>query len=313
MAANLGWSIRRIGSPDRSGQVPTEAEQKGSEHGSSDDHRARGGAGPESQRDGQTAGRLRPRALAAAEQLGPLGRGLQKSRLRAADAGLARRPRHRRRGQRAPRGLRPQVDRPDRRPLRRRDRWPRQEAGDHRSLLRRPAHPDPRRPRPLRRLGRLRLGPVPRHPAAADLLAEIGQTGAREPGQPRPRRAAHLRPVPLLVRQRLQRGRGQAALQRILRAGIGSAAVPVRERQPQPVDRGEGRSQKPRPRADADRLRDQDHVSPKAINEAIFKKQEKNKGVTELVAIEGGPHGLVIGSDWRKVCGTALEFVQRFV
>jgi pimeloyl-ACP methyl ester carboxylesterase len=57
----------------------------------------------------------------------------------------------------------------------------------------------------------------------------------------------------------------------------------------------------------------EDHVSPKAINEAIFKKQEKNKGVTELVEIEGGPHGLVIGSDWRKVCDTALKFIQRFV
>ena len=31
----------------------------------------------------------------------------------------------------------------------------------------------------------------------------------------------------------------------------------------------------------------EDHVSPKAINEAIFKKQEKNKGVTEIVEIEG--------------------------
>ena len=44
---------------------------------------------------------------------------------------------------------------------------PRQEAGDHRPLLRRPADPDPRRARPLGRLGRLRLGPVPRRPAAA--------------------------------------------------------------------------------------------------------------------------------------------------
>jgi non-heme chloroperoxidase len=57
----------------------------------------------------------------------------------------------------------------------------------------------------------------------------------------------------------------------------------------------------------------EDHVSPKAINEAIFKKQEKNKGVTEIVEIEGEPHGLVIGPNWRKVSGTALEFVQRYV
>jgi non-heme chloroperoxidase len=57
----------------------------------------------------------------------------------------------------------------------------------------------------------------------------------------------------------------------------------------------------------------EDHVSPKAISEAIFKKQEKNEGVTEIVEIEGASHGLTIDNGWRKVCGTALEFVQRFV
>jgi non-heme chloroperoxidase len=57
----------------------------------------------------------------------------------------------------------------------------------------------------------------------------------------------------------------------------------------------------------------EDHVSPKAINEAIYKKQEKNKGVTELVAIDGQSHGLVIDSGWREVCDVALKFVQRYV
>jgi non-heme chloroperoxidase len=57
----------------------------------------------------------------------------------------------------------------------------------------------------------------------------------------------------------------------------------------------------------------EDHVSPKAINEAIYKKQEKNKGVTELVAIDGQSHGLVINSGWREVCDVALKFVQRYV
>jgi non-heme chloroperoxidase len=57
-----------------------------------------------------------------------------------------------------------------------------------------------------------------------------------------------------------------------------------------------------------------DHVSPEAINEAIFKKHEKNnKGVTELAVIEGASHGLTIDHTWRKSCDTALEFVQRFV
>ncbi len=56
-----------------------------------------------------------------------------------------------------------------------------------------------------------------------------------------------------------------------------------------------------------------DHVSPAAINKAVFRKQEKNKGVTELVEIDGASHGLTIDSSWRRSCDTALEFVQRFV
>lgn len=57
----------------------------------------------------------------------------------------------------------------------------------------------------------------------------------------------------------------------------------------------------------------EDHVSPKAISEAIFKKQEKNKGVTEITEIEGSSHGLTIDNTWRKSCDTALTFVKRFV
>ena len=57
----------------------------------------------------------------------------------------------------------------------------------------------------------------------------------------------------------------------------------------------------------------EDHVSPKAINEAIFKKQEKNEGVTELVEIEGAQSRPDDRPHWRNVCDMALEFVQRFV
>lgn len=57
----------------------------------------------------------------------------------------------------------------------------------------------------------------------------------------------------------------------------------------------------------------EDHVSPKAISEAIFKKQEKNKGVTEITELEGASHGLTIDHTWRKSCDTALEFVKRYV
>jgi non-heme chloroperoxidase len=57
----------------------------------------------------------------------------------------------------------------------------------------------------------------------------------------------------------------------------------------------------------------EDHVSPKAISEAIFKKQEKNEGVTEIVEIEGASHGLTIDGGWRPVCDLALKFVQRYI
>ncbi|HTT95576.1 MAG TPA: alpha/beta hydrolase [Solirubrobacterales bacterium] len=56
-----------------------------------------------------------------------------------------------------------------------------------------------------------------------------------------------------------------------------------------------------------------DHVSPKAINEAIFKKQEKNEAVTELTVLDGASHGLTIDHTWRRSCDTALDFVKRFV
>ena len=53
-------------------------------------------------------------------------------------------------------------------------RHARQEAGDRRPFVRRAAHPDPRRTRPGRGLGRYRPGTVPRRAAAADLGAEVG-------------------------------------------------------------------------------------------------------------------------------------------
>ena len=118
-------------------------------------------------------------------------------------AGLAGRSRDGRGGQRPSRGLRRQDGRPGRRPLRRRHR------------------PARRASRPsighsfgglltqiiagrglVGRLGGDRPRAVPRRAAAADLGAALGVPGARQPGQPQPRGAADLRPVPLRVRQR---------------------------------------------------------------------------------------------------------------
>jgi pimeloyl-ACP methyl ester carboxylesterase len=56
-----------------------------------------------------------------------------------------------------------------------------------------------------------------------------------------------------------------------------------------------------------------DHTVPPAIAKASFKRQQKNKGVTEFVSFADRGHALVIDHGWREVADTALAFVQRFV
>ncbi len=77
---------------------------------------------------GTHARRLHPRPLAAPEQLGSLGDRVRGGGLRAADPGLAGRPRHRRGGERPPRRVRAQDGRAGRRSLRRGDRQADEEA-----------------------------------------------------------------------------------------------------------------------------------------------------------------------------------------
>jgi non-heme chloroperoxidase len=57
---------------------------------------------------------------------------------------------------------------------------------------------------------------------------------------------------------------------------------------------------------------EKDHTVPTAISKATYKKQKKNKGVTEFVEIPGRGHALTIDSGWREVADTALGFVKRF-
>jgi non-heme chloroperoxidase len=57
---------------------------------------------------------------------------------------------------------------------------------------------------------------------------------------------------------------------------------------------------------------EKDHVVPWAIAKASYKKQQRNKGVTEIVEIPGRGHALTIDSGWREVADTALGFVKRF-
>ena len=164
-------------------------------------------------------------------------------RLRAAHARLARRPRDRRGGQAHPEVFADKTRRPGRRPLRRRHRPARARSRpsighSFGGLL----DPDPRRPRARGRDGRDRPGAVPRRAAAADLGAAVGVARAGQPGQPQPRRPAHLRAVPLRVRQRRRaRTRPRQLYDDLRRAGAGRAALPGRDGEPQPVDRGEGR------------------------------------------------------------------------
>jgi non-heme chloroperoxidase len=58
---------------------------------------------------------------------------------------------------------------------------------------------------------------------------------------------------------------------------------------------------------------EKDNTVPWALANAAFKKQKRNKGVTEIVEIPDRGHALTIDSGWRKVADTALGFVKRFV
>jgi pimeloyl-ACP methyl ester carboxylesterase len=58
---------------------------------------------------------------------------------------------------------------------------------------------------------------------------------------------------------------------------------------------------------------EKDHTVPWAIANASFKRQQRNKGVTEIKQIPNRGHSLTIDSGWREVAETALAFVKRFV
>jgi pimeloyl-ACP methyl ester carboxylesterase len=58
---------------------------------------------------------------------------------------------------------------------------------------------------------------------------------------------------------------------------------------------------------------EKDHTVPWAIANAAYKRQRRNKGVTEIKKIPNRGHSLTIDSGWREVADTALAFVKRFV
>jgi non-heme chloroperoxidase len=56
-----------------------------------------------------------------------------------------------------------------------------------------------------------------------------------------------------------------------------------------------------------------DHQVPHALSNAAYKRQSKNKGVTEFNEIAGRGHSLTIDAGWREVAQVSLDFVARFV
>jgi non-heme chloroperoxidase len=57
---------------------------------------------------------------------------------------------------------------------------------------------------------------------------------------------------------------------------------------------------------------EKDNTVPRAISNASFKIQQRNRGVTEFVDIPNRGHSLTIDNGWREVADKALAFVQRF-
>jgi pimeloyl-ACP methyl ester carboxylesterase len=58
---------------------------------------------------------------------------------------------------------------------------------------------------------------------------------------------------------------------------------------------------------------EKDNTVPWAIANASFKKQKRNKDVTEIVKVPNRGHALTIDSGWGEVADISLDFVKRFV
>ena len=56
-----------------------------------------------------------------------------------------------------------------------------------------------------------------------------------------------------------------------------------------------------------------DHTVPWSISKASYKREKRNKDVTEIVKIPNRGHALTIDGGWEEVAETALKFIARFV
>ncbi|MFR9778453.1 alpha/beta hydrolase [Micromonospora sp. MS34] len=57
---------------------------------------------------------------------------------------------------------------------------------------------------------------------------------------------------------------------------------------------------------------ERDHTVPRAITEAVYRRQQDNPGITEFVELPGRGHAITIDEGWREAAETALAFVRRF-
>ncbi len=95
---------------------------------------------------------------------------------------------------------------------------------------------DHRRTRARRGHGCGRPGAVSRRPPAPNLRASVCLTCTRQPGEPKPRRSPHLRAVPLRLRQRGRRGRGEGALRDLRSPRLGRTGLPSGGGEPEPLE-----------------------------------------------------------------------------
>ena len=206
--------------------------------------------------------------------------------------GLARRSRHRRGGEGPSRGLRPQVGRSDRGPLRGGDPQARTQAGGDRPQLRRAPDRDLGRPRPVGRFRGHLPGAVPRRAAAPDLRAAVGVAGAEEPGEPPSSRAAHVRAVPLRLRQRARRDGSRSRCTRSSRyPGPGEPIFQAAAANLNPWTEAKVDSKNPDRGPMLIISGDLDHTVPPSIAKASYKKEQRNPGETELGG-DAGPRPL---------------------
>jgi pimeloyl-ACP methyl ester carboxylesterase len=58
---------------------------------------------------------------------------------------------------------------------------------------------------------------------------------------------------------------------------------------------------------------ERDHIVPRAISHATYRKHTKNVAITRFAEIPGRGHSLTIDHGWQEVAGTALGFVRTYL